>query len=134
MLAQVANDLRSQGHVFVVSLMKELLVQEQGSFVIESVRNLKEIQGLKELSPSFVLMAVDADVKLRYARAVERGSETDKVTFQEFQSQEEAEMQSTDPDKQNLSACIGAADVVFQNSGSLEDLEEKVKLYMGTLA
>jgi dephospho-CoA kinase len=38
-------------------------------------------------------------------------------------------MQSNDPAKQNLKACLERADVVFINNGTLEELEIKVKEY-----
>ena len=35
-------------------------------------------------------------------------------------------MQSTDPNKQNLSACISRAQYVFQNNGSLDELQKQI--------
>lgn len=40
---------------------------------------------------------------------------------------EEREMSSTDPNKQNLGACIKAADFVFQNNGTVEELYQQVE-------
>ena len=35
-------------------------------------------------------------------------------------------MQSTDPNKQNLSKCIEMADYLFENDETMEELQEKV--------
>ena len=71
---------------------------------------------------NFLLFAVDADPKLRYERIVLRNSETDKITFATFVENEEREMQSNDPNKQNIGKCIELADFTFYNNSSVESL------------
>jgi hypothetical protein len=56
------------------------------------------------------------------AQIVVRGSETDKVSKEEFQADEEREWANTDPNKQNLKAVMAMADIKLDNSGSLSDL------------
>ena len=72
------------------------------------------------------MFAVDADQKLRYSRIVERASETDKVSFEIFAGNEEREMNSDDPNKQNLAACMLLADYRFINDGSFDKLYKEV--------
>ena len=65
---------------------------------------------LRELGA--LLFAVDADQRLRYERITARKSATDSVSFDKFAADEAREMDSAgDPNKQNLRACIEAADV-----------------------
>merc|ERR1712072_996291 len=80
----------------------------------------------KEGKGGFLLLAVDADAKLRYDRIVARASATDKVTFETFVENEQREMTNTDPTKQNLSECMRMANTVIRNDGSLDELIEQI--------
>jgi dephospho-CoA kinase len=68
------------------------------------------------------LIAVDADVEIRYDRVYERGSSTDKISFEEFQRQEALEQLSINPWEQNISKCIQMADIVLYVNGGTEEL------------
>jgi dephospho-CoA kinase len=50
-----------------------------------------------------------------------------------FISNEEREMHSDDPNKQNLRACITLADRVFMNNGTLEDLHKQIDEVMNRI-
>ena len=76
---------------------------------------------------NFILLAVDASPDLRYERIVLRNSETDRISFPTFLANEKREMDSDDPNKQNLRRCIEMADVVFNNDSTIEDLIRDVK-------
>jgi dephospho-CoA kinase len=73
------------------------------------------------------LLAVDANIETRYKRIVERSSETDKISFEEFVENEKHEMESTDPNKQNLSKCIAMADFLINNDSNLQDLHDQIE-------
>jgi dephospho-CoA kinase len=73
---------------------------------------------------------VDASPRKRYNRIKKRASETDQVGFKEFQMNEEREMDSDDPHKQNLARCIDLADYKFENNGSKNQLLEEVRKVM----
>jgi len=74
----------------------------------------------------FLLLAVDADQQQRYQRILQRGSETDHVSFEEFQIQESKEMANTDPAKQNISSCMKMADIMIYNNGTFENLYQQL--------
>lgn len=123
----VGNDLRAQNSPSYI--VEQLYAQAQASgknCIIESVRTPGEVEALRS-KPNFYLFAVDADPKVRYSRIVQRGSETDHVSFETFLANEQREMSSTDPNKQNLSVCIAQADYRFDNGGSLEQLQQEVE-------
>lgn len=94
-------------------------------FIIDSVRNLASAKKLKEKGA--VLWGVDANRKLRYERAVLRGSETDKVSFEEFCAQEDSEMAQTAENEMNIFAILEMADVRLANNGTLEELFAQVE-------
>ncbi len=123
----VANALR-KNHTpsYIVDQLYEMAVRDGKDAVIESIRTPGEISSLRSKA-SFTLFAVDADQKVRYNRIAIRGSETDSVSFDTFVMNEQREMNSTDPNKQNLGECIRQADYVFDNNGSIEELHESVE-------
>jgi hypothetical protein len=61
------------------------------------------------------LIAVNAEVKKRYQRILDRKSITDNISFEQFLLDEERESFSDDPNKQNLTSCIKMADIVLDN-------------------
>ena len=93
----VSDDLRSKYHPGYMIEQLYLQAAAKGKdAIIESVRAVGEVEFLQQ-KPDFLLLAVDADQKLRYERLLQRGNETDHVSFEKFQEQEEAEMRNTDP-------------------------------------
>lgn len=126
-LTAVANDLRAK-HTpsYITDQLYEIAAREGKNAVIESIRTPGEISSLRGKA-SFTLFAVDADQRVRYDRIAIRGSETDSVSFETFVMNEQREMSSTDPNKQNLGECIRQADYVFNNNGSIEDLYKQVE-------
>lgn len=118
----VANDLRREfGNEFIVRKSFEK-AKESGieNAVIESLRAMAEVEYLKEQDG--ILLAVDADQKLRYERIVLRGSESDKVSFEKFKEQESVEMDDPDPNGMQKAAVIAAADYTVLNNGTLDEV------------
>jgi len=125
-LTHTANDLRKEhGPAYIIEELYRKATLSGQNCIIESIRTPGEITALRK-EGGFVLLAVDADVQLRYQRIVLRNSETDRIDFETFLSNEKREMHSSDPNKQNLSECIRQADYVIHNNGTLEDLNRQV--------
>lgn len=122
----VANDLRAtHSPSYIVDRLYNQALINGKDCVIESIRTPGEIDSLRKKG-NFYLFAVDADAEVRYQRIKERQSETDKIDFETFKENESREMTSSDPNHQNLRKCIEMADFVFDNNGSIGDLEEAV--------
>lgn len=123
----VANDLRAQhGASYIVEQLYEQAKLSGKDTIIESIRAVGEVETLKN-KERFYLFAIDAEPKVRYERAVLRGSETDKISYDEFISNEQREMQNEDPSKQNIAKCIQLADFVFTNNGTIEALHKQIE-------
>ncbi|MDD4784874.1 MAG: AAA family ATPase [Candidatus Shapirobacteria bacterium] len=126
-MVMVANDLRAKNSPsFVADELFKRALESRQNCVIESLRTLGEIESLKKKG-KFVLLAVDAEPRLRYQRVVQRLTSTDNITFEEFLSQEEREMTSNDPNKQNLKKCIESADFLVKNEETIEQLNLKIE-------
>jgi len=125
-MVEIANRLRSEhGPSYLVEQLFNEAQQSGKNCVIESIRTEGEIDALRRRD-KFFLIAVDADQKIRYERAMERKSETDSVTFQKFVEDENRELSSTDPTKQNLRRCMELADYTIQNNSTIETLDAHV--------
>lgn len=122
----VANDLRATHSPSYITdqLHTEAIISEKNC-VIESIRTPGEVESLRNKG-NFYLFAVDADAKVRYQRIKARQSETDQIDFETFIANEAREMTSSDPNHQNLRRCIAMADFVFDNNGSICELEKAV--------
>lgn len=126
-MVAIANDLRANNSPsYIVEQLYTMAKQSQQNCIIESIRTPGEIDALRKLG-NFHLLAVDADPHVRYDRIVLRNSETDKISFDTFVDNEKREMTATDPNKQNLSACMNKADFRVENSGSFEELNKQIE-------
>lgn len=126
-MVEVANELREKhSPSFIVEQLYEQAREKGKDSVIESIRTEGEVDFLRKYGKEdFFLIAVDADQKIRYDRAVKAQSETDNVGFEKFVEQEEKEMFSKDPGKQNLSLCMTCADYFFLNNYSTIEKAKK---------
>lgn len=123
----VANELRAEhGDDFIVRFfLKQAKEEHAENVVIDSIRAFAEAQTLKEHGG--ILIAVDADQKLRYERVQARRSESDHVSFAEFKKHEELEMHDPDPHGMQKAKVIGMADYVVVNNGSLRVLNGEIE-------
>ncbi len=125
-MTDVANDLRAKNSPsFIVDELYNQAVKTGKNCVIESIRTPGEVDSLRAKG-NFYLFAVDAPAARRFDRIKLRASETDNIDFETFLQNEQREMTTADPNKQNLKKCIEMADFVFENSGSVDQLESHV--------
>jgi dephospho-CoA kinase len=123
----VANELRGKhGPAYVTDQLYYQAALIGKNCIIESIRTPGEIDSLR-VKGDFFLIAVDADPEIRFQRISERKSETDHISYETFISNEAREMNTADPNKQNLKACIRVADFVMNNNGTKEELFGEVE-------
>ncbi len=129
----LANELRALNSPSYVTDQLFLQAKESGqNCIIESIRTPGEIISLKKKG-AFYLFAVDAKAAIRYDRIKIRKSATDDISFETFKANEAREMNSDDPNKQNLKKCIEMADFTFGNNGKIRDLEKQAELVIQKL-
>jgi len=125
-MTSVANDLRAKNSpAFIIEELYREALETGENAIIESIRTPGEIDFL-EKQGNFTLLAVDADQKVRFDRIKLRASSTDNIDFETFVANEKREMDSHDPNKQNLGKCIERADVVLNNNGSIGELIDQL--------
>ncbi len=125
-LRKIGNTLRKEkGADYIIRELYKKAKKVGKNAVIESIRTAVEANYL--ISKGGILLAVDSDIKKRYERILSRASETDKITFERFKIDEEKEMSSKDPKKQNLAECIKLADYRLINNESLKELYTQIE-------
>ena len=123
----VANDLRKNNSPsFITDCLFEKALSLGKNSIIESIRTPGEVYSLRKKG-GFYLFAIDADPEIRYRRISLRNSETDKVSFETFLENEQREMESPDPNAQNIGKCMELADFKLWNNGTMEQLNRQIE-------
>ncbi len=120
-MIDVANDLRAtHGATYIVETLFRGAENCGEDAIVESLRAVVEVQYVKEHGG--VVIGIDADPQIRYTRAVNRHSETDHVSFEKWQKQQEREVNPDDPTKQDIFSALNESDHIVLNNGTLEEL------------
>jgi dCMP deaminase len=120
-LIKLGNELRRlEGADILARRVMEKIKESKGPAVIDSIRNPAEILYFRKQG-SFLLIAVDAPVELRFARVQGRGRDESAQTLKEFVAKEKEEM-SEASEAQQLQKCLEMADIRIWNDGSLAAL------------
>ena len=128
----VANDLRKKfGPAYLVEENYARASAAGGDAVIEALRVVGEALFLKE--HGVPIIAVDADRKLRYERVVGRAGALDQVSFEHFCTQEDREMNGTEPWDMNIAEVVRMADYTITNNGTKEELLVQAEAALGRL-
>jgi dephospho-CoA kinase len=129
-MREVANDLRANfSPAYIVQQLYLQAEQAEKGAIIESIRAVGEVEALKA-HQNFLLLAIDADQKLRYERAMARGNESDHISFEKFQEQERLEMNNDDTTKQNIAKCMEMADFTVYNNGDMSALYQQLDAFI----
>jgi dephospho-CoA kinase len=125
-LIRRGNELRREGGPDILARLIMADIRPPG--VIDSIRNTMEIAYLKT-RPGFILLALDAPVALRFERASRRGRNESAATLEDF-ARKENEERGSQPESQQLDACIALADAVIVNDGTIADLHRKLEAFL----
>jgi len=121
----IANEYRAQGPMALMEAAYTAVDHTTKRLVLEPQYTVDEVHYIQGLGG--VVIALDADLKTRYERVYVRGSAKDDVSFEDFKMSQEQEMQSDDPNKNNLADAMNAADIHLMNNGSITELEQSIE-------
>ncbi len=123
----VATEIREADEAGLAKILFDRYVADGGGdAVIEALHDVGEAAYIKEVGG--ILLGIDADMQVRYARAVARGSEKDNVTFDEFQSHIERE--ENGGGRHNIRAALSLADYTIMNDGTIEELYKALDVFI----
>ncbi len=137
-LQDLGNEMRkkeSPGYWAYRTAERIKAAQEEGkeTFIIDGLRNPAEINALREVLPSFYLVATDAPPRTRFDRIVNiRKRESDLKnysTYEGFLTYDLRDQGLGEPeDGQQVRKCISMAHHVLWNDGTLEEVQEQISL------
>jgi dephospho-CoA kinase len=125
-LYEVANFLRTQIHpaTLVKLCILQARTQQIPGTVISGLRSMGEAEAVREAGG--LIVGVDADPHVRYERMTSRRRDAEaQWTLDEFLKQDEYENRglSDSGPSRGIRSIIDSADVVVNNSGTLEELK-----------
>lgn len=123
-LQEVGGQLRREFGPAVLAkrTWQDVCRSEAKKAVIDSIRGKEEVEFLKTI-PGFYLLAIEASPKIRFQRMVERGINSDPITWEEFLKTEDRDKTG---DGRNIQACLKMADFKIENNGTIEKLQKKI--------
>jgi dephospho-CoA kinase len=128
-MTRVANDLRQQhGPSYIFEQLVGMAKAAGGNAVIESIRAVAEVRYMK--AQGGLVLGIDADPEVRYGRIIKRGSETDHVSFAQWQAQELAESNPNDPTKQDIFGALRESDYIIKNTETIAALEKEIDNFL----
>ncbi|MFA5199358.1 MAG: deaminase [Candidatus Omnitrophota bacterium] len=123
-LQDIGDALRKNSPSFLVDVIlkdvKKALIEK--NVIIDSIRNDKEVEALRNVFPNFFLFAIDATTKSRWDRLRKLYAE-DKGQF-EIDDKRDAGGDDEDKNGQQVKKCMELADVLINND---RDYSEKVE-------
>lgn len=128
-LGAIMLELRQKhGPVAIASLSKQRIEKVSSSkfIVIDGVRNMNEVQEFKKLGSS-LLIAVHASPRRRFQFLKARARSDSPGNWQSFESRDRRELSV------GVGETIALADNVIANDGSLEDLKQNSRRFLGDL-
>ena len=125
-LIKTGNELRQKFGADI--LAKKAWARIKSKAVVDSIRNPSEVEFFRKKA-SFVLLAIDAPVDLRFKRIMRRGRLESIKNLEEFIAKEAEEM-SSNPSRQQLQACLALADYTIINDGTLSEFHQKLEKFL----
>lgn len=127
----IANKIRTENAPsYIIEQLYQKAISDGSDAVIESLRNPGEIEALRSKPEKFMMLAVDADPKIRYERILHRKSSTDDVSFEKFLEDEQAEMNDASPSGMKMAECIQMSDYNLNNNGDIPALHKQIDKVM----
>jgi dephospho-CoA kinase len=122
-MQNLSLDLRNRfGEDILAKVIKEDSKQDDCDYIIiDGVRRVKDIKYFLTLS-EFKLISIDADIKIRYERMVERNENEgdDKKTFSEFEAECSKEAEKEIPEVMKI------ADYTINNNKDFDHLYQQI--------
>jgi len=125
LLTATGNELRSRFGPQILAQRALEKLPAYGHAIVTSIRHGAEVEALRTRK-DFVLVFVDAPLRVRYERSRQRARKGDSESFEAFRAAELAQMKSKDPDSQQLMTCRRMAQIIVTNDGSLETFHSRI--------
>lgn len=136
MLNMVSNELRGKmgADIWAKRTADMIVLDNPERIVIDSIRNPEEVNFLKQRFGTKII-GIIGDQKRRYELFKARGTNFAGInSWEEFKQLDDRELIQTGDHKQQVAACLELADIIIDNSGTVEDLQKKVEDFISSLS
>ncbi len=129
-LSNLANELMSNYEGGILNFSHGLAIKaNHKDYILESLHRVSEGEYIKKIGG--IILGIDADVRIRYERAVARKEGLkDEVTFEQFISDSEREDEGKTGSGPNIKAVIKMADYTIMNNGTLAELRNETDKFL----
>lgn len=125
-MVELGRELRARSGLGVLAEEALGLMRSDRNYVVDSIRHPAEVSALRLGGKTFALLWIEAPADVRLARMRERGRPGDPQTLDAVLAGDRVEA-SGESSGQQLNAVRALADQIITNSGTREELLEKVK-------
>jgi dephospho-CoA kinase len=124
----VGNEMREKSGPDILAKLALDRMDTGKNYVVTSIRNPNEVRELKAAG-HFVLVAVDAPIKIRFARIIDRNRKNEKeiISFEEFKRFEADELESQLSSSQQIKECVAMASFNVDNDSDLESFSRSIE-------
>jgi len=134
-LMEVGNSMRKEGGAGILAKRALETVKNSGhdKWVVDGIRNPAEIDELKN-GENVHIVGIKTDLELLVERIISRNRESDAKTHEDIVRKVNREWGEGEPaDGQQVGKCMEKVDMLIDNNGTLEDLNQKFTEYYKTL-
>ncbi|MBI3573874.1 dephospho-CoA kinase [Candidatus Kaiserbacteria bacterium] len=125
---EIGNEYRKRGAIALIEAVLAEVNPTKENLVVESLHTVAEVEYVRYLGGKVI--SVDAPLPMRWERIKNRNGEKDSVSYEAFVREQDRQMASNDPNENNLRAAMEVADYRVENTGSPEELFEKVNVIL----
>ncbi len=121
---EIANEYRSKSPTALIEAVLADANPAKESIVVESLHTVPEVEYVQRLGGKVI--SVDAPLPLRWERIKNAGDAKDTGSYDAFVDEQNRQMASENPNENNLTKAMEAADFHFENTGTPEELFKKI--------
>lgn len=104
-------------------------IDHKKNYIIDGIRNSGEVEEFRDkFKGNFILLSIDANLRIRWKNARNRAKESDPKTFKEFLKADKRDFQENSKNGQQVKKCMEMADYALSNNGTILELETQLKL------
>jgi dCMP deaminase len=119
------NELRERFGPSILADRIIIRIKPDRNIVVDSIRHPAEVDAFRKIA-EFTLVWVEAEERVRFERIKGRKRKGDPEVTSEFNELERRELEGASEFHQQLLRCKDLADLVFENNGSITDLQQKI--------
>ncbi|HOU79502.1 MAG TPA: AAA family ATPase [Candidatus Pacearchaeota archaeon] len=128
-LQDLGNLMRKEEGSSVLAKRVIKKIKKKKNYVIDGIRNSGEVEELRKVFKNkFILISIDADLRIRWKNAKNRAKESDPKTFKEFLKADKRDFKENSQNGQQVKKCMEMADYALLNNGTIQELIAQLKL------